>query len=170
MAEDNTLGPDSPNEGRIYAVFVGHNNANGNPASNTDIYMTTSDDGGRSWTTPVQVNDDSSDTDGYSQSNTQNPNDSYTGRTQFEPAIAVDPVTGTVVISWLDARNDPGNTLVATYIATSIDGGKTFSAQVYANAAETAQDAIDTQVTDVIGPYASNATAPPPAPTASSTA
>ena len=91
MAQDNTLGPDSPNEGRIYAAFVGHNNANGNPATNTDIYLTYSDDGGRSWSTPVQVNDDSSDSDGYSQSNTQNPNDSYTGRTQYNPAIAVDP-------------------------------------------------------------------------------
>ena len=29
----------------------------------------------------------------------------------------------------------PTNTLVATYIATSIDGGNTFSAQVYANPA-----------------------------------
>ena len=47
----------------------------------------------------------------------------------------MDPTTGTLVISWRDARNDPANTLVATYIATSIDGGNTFSAQVYANPA-----------------------------------
>ena len=59
-----------------------------------------------------------------------------TGNSQYQPEVAVDPTTGTLVISWRDARNDPANTLVATYIATSIDGGNTFSAQVYANPAE----------------------------------
>ena len=63
-----------------------------------------------------------------------------------------------MVISWRDARNDPANTLVATYIATSIDGGNTFSAQVYANPENTATDAITDQ-TDVLGPEGDNATA-----------
>lgn len=53
MASDNTLGSFSPYEGRIYAVFVGYYNVikDGvqNPASNTDIFLTYSDDGGRSW-------------------------------------------------------------------------------------------------------------------------
>ena len=158
MAIDNTLGPYSPNEGRIYAAFVGYIPFNNNPKTNTDIFVTSSDDGGRTWSPPVQVNDDSSDSDGYSQSNAINPNDTFTGRTQFQPAIAVDPITGTVVVSWRDARNDPSNTVVATYIATSIDGGQTWSAQSYANSPETAKDAI-TGATDIIGPFADNATA-----------
>ena len=69
----------------------------------------------------------------------------------------MDPTTGTVVLSWRDARNDPANTLVATYIATSIDGGNTFSAQVYANPENTATDAITDQ-TDVLGPEGDNGT------------
>ena len=68
MAQDNTLGAYSPYEGRIYAAFVGYINVkvNGftNPTSNTDIFLTYSDDGGRTWSTPIEVNDDSSDTDG----------------------------------------------------------------------------------------------------------
>jgi subtilisin-like proprotein convertase family protein len=162
MAIDNTLGPDSPHEGRIYAAFVGHLPIPGNPATNTDIFVTYSDDAGRTWSAPIQVNSDTSTVDGFSQSNNplvNNPNDSAVGRTQFQPAIAVDPVTGTVVVSWRDARNDPANTAVATYIATSIDGGKTWNQQQsYANTQETAVDAINPTVTDVIGPFVDNAT------------
>ena len=51
----------------------------------------------------------------------------------------------------------PRTASVATYIASSIDGGNTFSAQVYANPANTATDAITGQ-TDVLGPEADNAT------------
>ena len=47
---------------------------------------------------------------------------------------------------------------MATYITTSIDGGNTFSTQVYANPANTATDAITGQ-TDVLGPEGDNGTA-----------
>ena len=64
MAEDNTLGANSPYEGRIYAAFVGYINVkiNGftNPTTNTDIFLTYSDNDGRTWSTPVEVNNDSS--------------------------------------------------------------------------------------------------------------
>ena len=64
-------------------------------------------------------------------------NVAYTsGRTQFQPEIAVDQSTGTLVVSWRDARDDAANARVATYIATSIDGGQTFSPETYANPAE----------------------------------
>ncbi len=62
MASDNTLGSFSPYQGRIYAAFVGYYNVRItgfiNPTTNTDIFLTYSDDGGRSWSNPVQVNDD----------------------------------------------------------------------------------------------------------------
>ena len=161
MAQDNTLGAYSPYEGRIYAAFVGYINVKvdgfQNPTSNTDIFLTYSDDDGRTWSTPVEVNNDSSNTDGITGSNETNLNDQITGNSQYQPAVAVDPTTGTLVISWRDARNDPANTLVATYIATSIDGGNTFSAQVYANPENMATDAI-TNGTDVLGPEADNGT------------
>ena len=161
LAQDNTLGPDSPFEGRIYAAFVGYVNITvdgvKNPATNTDIFLTFSDDGGRTWSSPEEVNDDSSDTDGLTGSNEQNFNDVFTGRTQFQPAVAVDPATGTLVVAWRDARNDPNNTLVSTYISTSIDGGATFSDQTYANPSLTAIDAITGQA-DVLSPEGDNGT------------
>ena len=48
---DNTLGPNSPHAGRIYAAFVGYINfaiitSLPNPTTNTDIFLTHSDDGG----------------------------------------------------------------------------------------------------------------------------
>ena len=92
---------------------------------------------------PTEVNDDASATDGGSASAEDSVlEDIFTGRVQFQPAIAVDPVTGTVVISWRDGRDDAARARVATYLTTSIDGGQTFSAQTYANPAYTAIDAI----------------------------
>ena len=62
MASDNTLGSFSPYQGRIYAAFVGYFNViiDGvkNPADNTDIFLTYSDDGGRTWSSPEVVNND----------------------------------------------------------------------------------------------------------------
>jgi hypothetical protein len=53
----------------------------------------------------------------------------------------VDPVTGTLAISFYDARNDPANARVATYLATSIDGGATFAPETYLNSPQQALDA-----------------------------
>jgi subtilisin-like proprotein convertase family protein len=150
MASDNTLGSFSPFQGRIYAAFVGYFNVTiagiKNPTDNTDIFLTFSDDGGRTWSTPTEVNDDGSDTDGFTESS-EDPNseDIFTGRVQFQPEIAVDPVTGTVVISWRDGRDDAARARVATYLATSIDGGQTFSAQTYANPSYDSLDAATGQ-------------------------
>ena len=160
MASDNTLGAFSPYQGRVYAVFVGYFNVriNGvlNPPDNTDIFLTYSDDGGRTWSQPRVVNDDASVNDGGSASS-EDPlsEDIFTGRVQFQPAIAVDPVTGTVVISWRDGRDDAARSRVATYLTTSIDGGQTFSAQTYANPAYSGINAITGQ-TVVVGPQADN--------------
>ena len=72
-----------------------------NPTSNTDIFLKYSDDGGRSWVfAGAGQRRLSSQTDGYSES-LADPNslDQVTGRTQFQPTIAVDQLTGTVVLS-----------------------------------------------------------------------
>ena len=164
LAQDNTLGPYSPYQGRIYAAFVGYFDAmiSGptNPTTNTDIFLVYSDNGGRSWSSPELVNNDQASTDGYSAANdsTANPNNQLTGRTQFQPAIAVNQSTGTVVVSWRDAHDDGGNARVATYITNSIDGGNTFGPQTYANPPKTAIDAITGQ-TEIIGPAADNESA-----------
>ena len=160
MASDNTLGSFSPYQGRIYAAFVGYFNViiDGvkNPTDNTDIFLTYSDDGGRTWSPPEVVNNDASVTDGQTAS-AENPlsNDIFTGRVQFQPEIAVDPVTGTLVLSWRDGRDDAARSRVATYLTTSIDGGQTFSAQTYANPALVAINSISGQDV-VIGPQSDN--------------
>jgi subtilisin-like proprotein convertase family protein len=163
FAEDNTLGPFSPFQGRIYAAFVGYFDVlvpATNPLTNTDIFLVSSDDGGITWSAPVLVNADQGVDDGSSAANdsTTNPNNDVTGRTQFQPEIAVDQSTGTVVVSWRDARDDAGNTRVATYITTSIDGGQTFGPATYANPPKTAVDAITGQ-TKVLGPASDNESA-----------
>ena len=161
LASDNTLGSFSPHQGRIYAAFVGYVNITvagvKNPTDDTDIFLTYSDDGGRTWSSPTQVNDDNGQTDGISEANSvfQPNTDVVTGRVQFQPEIAVDPTTGTLVLSWRDGRNDASRARVATYITTSIDGGQTFGSQVYANPSLTAVDAI-TGKTVILGPQSDN--------------
>ena len=129
--------------------------ASQNPTTNTDIFLTYSDDGGRSWSEPVQVNDDDRRPTAIPALMTIPDWGRSIGRSQYMPAIAVDPTTGTVVLSWRDARDDAADARVATYITTSIDGGQTFSAQTYANPQKTAINAI-TGATEVIGPMPDN--------------
>src|SRR5208283_2083725 len=71
LAIDNTLGPDSPYQGRIYAAYVIYEmntdpNQHVNPTSNTDIALSYSDDGGQTWVYAGIVNDDAATSDGYS--------------------------------------------------------------------------------------------------------
>ncbi len=149
IAVDNTLGSFSANQGKLYVTYVNQSTATGNPADNTDIFLTTSSDGGQSWSSGIKVNDDLASKDGYSGAS------ATTGRPQFEPSIAVDSSTGTVALSWLDARDDASNTRYATYLTTSIDGGQTFSKNTFANAPNTVTDAI-TGKAFVVGPESDN--------------
>ncbi len=164
IASDNTLGAYSPYEGRLYVAFAARQNINGNAATNTDIFLMYSNDGGATWhfdnqgnyvsptntPTAIPVNDDLGVNDGFSAAN-----GAAQGRPQFEPSIAVDVTTGTLVMSWYDARNDPALSRVATYVTYSVDGGNTFSPQVYANIPQQATDAI-TGTTDILGPVPDN--------------
>lgn len=158
IASDNTLGSFSQYAGRIYVSFTGmFSNAQ---AGNTDIFLAWSDNGGKTWSSNAgvgsveQVNSDNAATDGFSAST---PGGSL-GRTQYAPQIAVDQSTGAVVLSFLDARNDPANARVVTYIAASNDGGNTFAAETYANPSTTATDAI-TGATVILGPIPDNQSA-----------
>ena len=73
-----------------------------------DIYFSSSPTGAAgTWTAPVRVNQDPIGN----------------GRDQWAPQMTVDPVTGTIVISYFDRRLDPTNTAIQTWASTSIDCG-----------------------------------------------
>ncbi|MDR3638959.1 MAG: proprotein convertase P-domain-containing protein [Isosphaeraceae bacterium] len=150
ITSDNTLGSFSPHEGTLYIAYVTHDNsvpAANNPATNTDIALITSTDGGESWQVgSLKVNDDNGLTDGFSGavSSTDSLNNTsiVRGQAQYTPEASVDQSTGMLVLSWRDSRYDASNARVATFVTTSIDGGRTFSPDVYVNAPETVTDAI----------------------------
>jgi subtilisin-like proprotein convertase family protein len=175
VASDNTLGTSSLHQGRLYAVYVDRFDtrvpqdtfAVGNPTDNTDIFLKTSDDGGLTWQAtrnffgiPEPVNDDSSAHDGFSEATSlpdlfSGTSAHMSGRPQFEPSVAVDQTTGTLVISFYDARFDAARARVSTTIATSLDGGQTFGPETFANAPQTALDEV-TGKTDVLAPIPDN--------------
>ena len=107
--------PGTPFAGRVYFTYL---DEKVNENNDTDVMLRYSDDGGVTWSTPIIVNNDA----------TQN--------SQFLQQIAVDRVTGAVVLSWHDARNDNGvlpngtnavaNDDAQFYGAVSLDGGVTF--------------------------------------------
>lgn len=135
IATDNTLGSASPFAGRMYMVYVDRDLLTPwNPPDNTNIMLQTSDDGGQTWSNPVQVNDDTP-TDGFSRGD----------RPQFQPQIAVDQFTGAVVISYTDARFDASKVRTANMLAVSFDGGQSFAQQVFVNPTDTVIDAITGQ-------------------------
>jgi subtilisin-like proprotein convertase family protein len=145
VAVDATLGSFSPHKGRIYVAYASREiNITGNPADNVDVYIQYSDNGGVTWSPRAIINDDAGNADGFSGSQYEvNPFSPVTrngvgvtprgGRPQFLPSITVDQSTGTVAVSYLDARYDPAKIRVTNSVQTSIDGGATFSASTTAN-------------------------------------
>ena len=103
MAADNGY---SSSRGNVYIVYA----ANPVGPDNADIFLVRSTNNGASWSIPVRVNDDATNTD------------------QWMPTISVDR-NGTIYIAWYDSRMDPvNNILTRLYGTTSIDGGLTFTA------------------------------------------
>ena len=126
----------SPHFGRLYLMWT---DEQPNKSSDTDVWLRSSDDAGVTWSTPVRVND-------------------VTTNAQFLPRIALDPTTGNLAFGWHDARNDLGdhgtgdtdgkvNTDAMYYVTFSTDGGATFAPAVAASAgvsnAKDAQNGID---------------------------
>lgn len=147
IAADNTLGSFSPYQGRLYVAFASV--AGTVSPDNSDIFLYTSDNGGLSWTARGRVNQDIGAIDGFSEGSDSS------GRPQFQPSIAVDQATGTVVLSFYDVRHDAARTRAAMYIAASIDGGGTWGPQTWANRTNTVTDAI-TGLPVVLGPIPDN--------------
>jgi hypothetical protein len=141
VAYDNTLGSYSPYQDRIYLAYT----SVGAGGSDTAVALASADyNGAWVWNPATQVNNDVV-TDNFSEGN----------RPEFQPSLAVDPVTGTVAVSYYDGRNDPSGVRVANSIEVSNDGGATFSDNSYLNELTTATDFLsDNSVT--VGPIPGN--------------
>jgi hypothetical protein len=94
-------------DGRLYAVYFDSDD-DGSP--NTNIYIRHSDDGGATWSSEVQINDDT--VDAY----------------HFFPSISISPIDGTIGVSFYDTRNDLSDKKTDVYWSFSTDGGATWSA------------------------------------------
>jgi len=100
-----------PFRGRLYAVWP-----EARVDRRTQIFSASSDDGGRTWTTPRLVSDE-----GPSSPNPR-PN-------QFMPAVAVNR-DGVVGVSWYDRRDNADNLGYWPRFSASLDGGATFLSSV----------------------------------------
>jgi len=96
-----------PFRGRIYLVWM--DIRFGGP----DIVLSSSSDGGSTWSAPIRVNDDAVGN----------------GADQFLPWVNVDD-TGAVQVTFLDRRADPANLSYAIDLATSTNGGASFGPNV----------------------------------------
>lgn len=75
-----------------------------------DLFMTTSDDDGLTWTTPLRINDDPLGN----------------GADQFHPWTTVNP-DGVVSVAFYDRRLDPNNLRFDLFITHSFDGGQSWT-------------------------------------------
>jgi hypothetical protein len=82
--------PLSPQFGRLYMVYT---DEVVNESNDTDIMVRWSEDDGANWSAPVRVNDDPA----------------APIRSQFNPKISSNPLSGNVAVCWHDARNSAGN-------------------------------------------------------------
>ncbi len=75
-------------EGRWYLVYVDQPTPH-IVQPNPNMYLIYSDDNGKHWSTPVQLN-----------------NDVTSSTFQIMPQLAIDPFTDDLVVTWLDSRED----------------------------------------------------------------
>lgn len=101
MAVDNSNGA---HRGRVYVIQSGKE-ANGKPG----IFMTYSDNAGQSWSQSKRIDGNKA------------------GNDVFLPAVAVDPLTGTLGVLYYSSENSTDNKGVDAYFAVSSDGGATFN-------------------------------------------
>ncbi len=98
--------------GTIYLVYADPVTS-GSTSRKFDILLTKSTNNGATWSTPVVLNDDNTQTD------------------QFHPTLSVESNGAggdKVTVTWYDRRDDPNNCLAYVYGTQSTDNGTTWSA------------------------------------------
>lgn len=96
--------------GRLYMACT---DAAASGSAATNIYLRYSDNDGTTWSSPVQVNADT------------------TSNSHFFSKLSVDPVSGAIGLTWYDARNDPANARVQLFgiVGTPSASGVEFSGE-----------------------------------------
>jgi len=106
IAVDRSNGP---TRGNIYVL----GSVNPPGPDPLDVMFIRSTDGGQTWSAPLRINDD--------------PGDSYSY--QWFGTMSVAP-NGRIDVIWNDTRNDPLAQFSEVYYSSSVDGGRTWSANV----------------------------------------
>jgi len=94
-----------PKSKRLFVTWSDYRNGD------IDVFLATSDDGGKHWGTPVRVNNDPV----------------HNGAEQFFQWLAVDPTDGSVAVVFYDRRGDPQGRKQIVVLARSTDGGRSFN-------------------------------------------
>ncbi|HYO75374.1 MAG TPA: sialidase family protein [Thermoanaerobaculia bacterium] len=100
-----------PHRGNVYVAWIA--SITGPQLSRSwvgTVYFSRSTDGGRSWEAPRALTP-------------------VNGSTGVFQTLACDPLTGNLVVTWLDRREHPGTTKFRLYSTRSTDGGATFGEQ-----------------------------------------
>ena len=93
-----------PKSQRLYVTWTDYRNGD------LDVFCSTSTNGGKKWSAPVRVNNDSL----------------HDGADQFFQWLAVDPIDGAANVIFYDRRGDPQNRKQTVTLARSTDGGASF--------------------------------------------
>jgi hypothetical protein len=101
-----------PRGGRLYLCWSDYR------FGDVDVFVSSSDDLGRTWSAPVRVNDERL----------------RSGTDQFFQWMAVDPANGDVYVQFYDRRDDPTNTRTTFTLARSTDHGTHFTNYAWSDA------------------------------------
>lgn len=94
-----------PKSKRLYVTWTDYRNGD------IDVFLATSSDGAKHWSSPVRVNNDPL----------------HNGAEQFFQWLAVDPTDGSVNVVFYDRRRDPKNRKQLVVLARSTDAGNSFT-------------------------------------------